>query len=332
MSGTVVRTTHQEKRHKALWDLYIKQRTSLWFPEEVDLSLDCNDLKKMPAEWQHFVKFLCAFFAVSDALVNVNIEDRLKYFVDKYASKYKMELNYNWHFQEAMEDIHAEQYSLLLETYCADEEEKKKYINCIENFSTIKEKANFILSIDEEKYQHNPLYIVVASACVERISFSASFAGVFWFSSMNLLPGLVAANSLIIKDEGIHCDINTTLFNQLVEDDPSLLNPEVIREIENIVRNACDIEKRFAEEALPKNLPNMNASLMKQYVEYIGDNLLNAIGLGNIYNTENPFEFMNNISLQTKTSFFEKTSLEYKKVSSGREVVAGGKFVMDDEI
>lgn len=323
-----IRTTHQFKRHPLLWAFLEKQRDLYWLPKHPDLSLDLNDIKRMPAEWSHFIKFLSAFFAISDKLVNVSIEERLKYFVDKYASKYKMELEYNWHFQEMMEDIHSEQYSLLLETYIVDAEEKQYYINCIQNFPTIKEKADFILSINEDKYQHNPLFILTACACVERIGFSASFAGVFWFKTQNMMPGLIEANTYIIRDEGIHCDILTTTINLLVEDDPSLMNEEVATEIQNIVKNACDIEKRFAREALPKNLPGMNYEFMCQYIEFIGDRLLDAVRVDTVYNVNNPFEFMNLIGMETKSSFFEVRGGEYRKADNG----ANANFVEVDDI
>lgn len=322
----MIRTTHQRPINKELWDLLEKQRGCFWLAKHPDLSADLKDIKFMPKEWANFAKFLSAFFAVSDSLVNVSLEDRLKYFIEKYASKYEMEIKYLWHFQMMMEDTHSEQYSLLVETYCIDPEEKSYYINCIENFVTIKDKANFILSINEEKYDNNPLYILTACACIERIGFSASFAGVYWFKSKNLMHGFAEANDYIVRDEGLHCDTATTIFNLLVRDDPTLITPDVITEIKNIVRNACDIEKRFAEEALPHNLPGMNALLMGQYVECIGDHLLQAINIEPIYNSSNPFDFMDMIGLQTKTSFFEKKVTEYQKSSED------SKFDMVDDI
>jgi ribonucleoside-diphosphate reductase beta chain len=319
-----IRTTHEQPLNPKLWHFLEKQRNLFWLPKHPDLSLDLADLKSMPKEWSHFAKFLSAFFAVSDALVNVSIESRLEYFVDKYAPNLKLELKYNWHFQEMMEDIHAEQYSLFLETYCIDTEEKQRYINCIENFPTIRAKAEFILSIQDN---NNPLCILIACACVERIMFSGSFAGVFWFKTKNLLAGFIEANSYIIRDEGIHCDILTTTFNLLVEENPSLLNDETRKLCREIVTYACTIEKQFAVEALPQPLPGMNYDLMSQYIEYIGDHLLDVVGIAPVYHSENPFPFMDMISLETKTSFFEKKVTEYKKAETDNSG-----FVEDDTI
>jgi ribonucleotide reductase beta subunit family protein with ferritin-like domain len=324
-----VRTFHQHKMHKELKDIYEKQRKGFWLPTDPDLTKDKSDLDNMNENMSNFAKFLSAFFAVSDNLVNINLSDRIDNFVEKYIpEQFRYETYLNFHFQVAIEDIHSEQYSAFLENYCnsyIDSElsmkkfngksEKDYYIDCVNNFITIKEKADFILDIinkDEngEYIISNPLEMLIYCMCVERINFSASFAGAFYFKSMGLLTGFTNANELISRDEGMHCEVLRILYN-IVKDETDFKVD--IDKIQEIVRKSCEIEKRFADEALPENIPNMNSKLMKEYVEYIGDHMLNSINIPKIYNTKNPFTFMDNLSLEVKTSFFEQRVTNYTK-------------------
>lgn len=309
-----VKVLNKTKLNQKLMQLYNAQLKCFWTSDEVDLSADLADIQKMPEEWSNFIKFILAFFAVSDQLVNVNLSERMSYFAETYCKKYKQELNYNWGHSYAVELIHQFSYSEMLHAVISDNKELEFYIDAVNNFSTIKEKAEWILNVTEVKYKKNPALILIASACIERISFAASFAGIFWFRSQNLLPGIRNANSFIFIDENYHATVLTTLFNILMYEDKTVTAP--VEEIQEIVRDCCDIEKRFTEQALPKSLPNMNCRLMHDYIEYIGDHLLTAVGVPKIYNTENPFDFMENISLEAKSSFFESKPTSYQKASA----------------
>ncbi len=343
--SNLIRTFHQFKMHPELKELYEKQRKSFWLPSEPDLTKDKSDLDNMNKDMSNFAKFLSAFFAISDNLVNINLSDRINNFVNKYIpEKFQYETNLNFNFQIAMEDIHSEQYSAFLQNYCNDYidslhpfydennnliSEKEYYINCVKNFPTIKEKANFILDIinkdnDNNYLISNPLEFLTYCMCVERISFSASFAGAFYFKTLGLLSGFTNANELISRDEGMHCEVLRVLFEIVKLEGNYELN---INNIQNIVRKCCDIEKRFVDESLPEKIPNMNSNLMKEYVEYISDHLLTSIHIPKIYNTLNPFHFMENLSLETKTSFFEQRVTNYSKSENKNNT-----FEIDDDI
>lgn len=323
-------TFHQYNMHPKLLDLYNKQRKSFWLPTDPDLTKDRDDLLNMDINMSKFAKFLSAFFAVSDNLVNINLGDRINNFVEKYIpEEYQYEVNLNFHFQVAIEDIHSEQYSLFLENYC-NNDEKEYYINSIKNFPTIKEKSDFILNIikknDNNEYiMNDPLEFIVSCMCVERIGFSASFAGAFYFRTLGILNGFTNANELISRDEGMHCDVLGVIY-EILYDKSTQNKTNLIERIHNIVRNACDIEKRFAKEALPERLPNMNENLMCDYAEYISDHLLTSINIPKLYNTKNPFNFMDNLSLPVKTSFFEKRVTQYSRG------IASSAFSLDEDI
>lgn len=285
--------------HHDLWKLYKQQEACFWTAEEIDLQQDTYDWEnKLNADEQHFVKHVLAFFAASDGIVNENIAMN---FVN--AVQYT-EAKMFYGFQIMMENIHSETYSLLIDTYIKDKEEQNKLFNAIETVPAIKRKAEWAL-----KYIEKGTFVerLIAFAAVEGIFFSGSFCAIFWLKKRGLMPGLTFSNELISRDEGMHCDFACHLFNHHIENKLSQ------KQIKDIICGALEIEKEFILEALPVRLIGMNSDLMAQYLEFVTDRLLVALGVPKVYNSENPFDFMQNIALQGKTNFFEKRVAEYQK-------------------
>ena len=285
--------------HHDLWKLYKQQEACFWTAEEIDLGQDIYDWEnKLNADEQHFVKHVLAFFAASDGIVNENIAMN---FVN--AVQYT-EAKMFYGFQIMMENIHSETYSLLIDTYIKDKEEQNKLFNAIETVPAIKRKAEWAL-----KYIENGTFVerLIAFAAVEGIFFSGSFCSIFWLKKRGLMPGLTFSNELISRDEGMHCDFACHLFNHHIQ------NKLTQQQIKDIICGALEIEKEFILEALPVRLIGMNSELMSQYLEFVTDRLLVALGVPKVYNSENPFDFMQNIALQGKTNFFEKRVAEYQK-------------------
>lgn len=293
--------------HNDLWKLYKQQEACFWTAEEIDLGQDVYDWEnKLNADEQHFVKHVLAFFAASDGIVNENIAMN---FVN--AVQYT-EAKFFYGFQIMMENIHSETYSLLIDTYIKDKEEQNKLFNAIETVPAIQKKAKWAMN-----YIDNGTFVerLIAFAAVEGIFFSGSFCSIFWLKKRGLMPGLTFSNELISRDEGMHCDYACHLYNNHVE------NKLTEKKIKDIICGALEIEKEFILEALPVRLIGMNADLMSQYLEFVTDRLLVALGCSKVYNSENPFDFMQNIALQGKTNFFEKRVAEYQKagVNNGAE-------------
>jgi ribonucleoside-diphosphate reductase beta chain len=293
--------------HHDLWKLYKQQEACFWTAEEIDLQQDIYDWEnKLNADEQHFVKHVLAFFAASDGIVNENIAMN---FVN--AVQYT-EAKMFYGFQIMMENIHSETYSLLIDTYIKDKEEQNMLFNAIETIPAIKRKAEWAL-----RYIEKGTFVerLIAFAAVEGIFFSGSFCSIFWLKKRGLMPGLTFSNELISRDEGMHCDFACHLFNEHIQNKLSQ------KEIKDIICGALEIEKEFILEALPVRLIGMNSDLMKQYLEFVTDRLLVALGCPKVYNSENPFDFMQNIALQGKTNFFEKRVAEYQKagVNNGAE-------------
>jgi ribonucleoside-diphosphate reductase beta chain len=285
--------------HHDLWKLYKQQEACFWTAEEIDLAQDISDWEnKLNADEQHFVKHVLAFFAASDGIVNENIAMN---FVN--AVQYT-EAKFFYGFQIMMENIHSETYSLLIDTYIKDKEEQNKLFNAIETVPAIKKKAEWAL-----KYIEKGTFVerLIAFAAVEGIFFSGSFCSIFWLKKRGLMPGLTFSNELISRDEGMHCDYACHLYNNHIE------NKLTEKRIKDIICGALEIEKEFILEALPVRLIGMNSDLMAQYLEFVTDRLLVALGCSKVYNSENPFDFMQNIALQGKTNFFEKRVAEYQK-------------------
>lgn len=288
--------------YQAIWDMYKTHVQAFWVAEEIDLTQDLVHWKKLNADEQHFVKHVLAFFAASDGIVNENLV------VNFMQDVTIPEARCFYGFQVAMENIHAETYSLLIDTYIKDPQEKDSLFNAIDTLPCVQKKANWALKwIDESpSFGHR----LVAFAAVEGIFFSGSFCSIFWLKSRGLMPGLAQSNELISRDEGLHTQFACLLYSMLE-------NKLSQQEIEDIICNAVDVEKEFVTDALPVSLIGMNAKLMTQYIEFVADHLLNSLGYDKVYNVENPFSFMDMISLQGKTNFFERRVSEYTRPGVG---------------
>jgi ribonucleoside-diphosphate reductase beta chain len=286
-------------KHHDIWEWYKKMEASFWTAEEIDLSQDLNDWNnKLSDDERYFVKHILAFFAASDGIVNENLAEN---FVNEvqYA-----EAKFFYGFQIMMENIHSETYSLLIDTYVKDEAEKDQLFNALEVFPAIKKKADWALKwIESDSFAER----LIAFAAVEGIFFSGAFCSIYWLKKRGLMPGLTFSNELISRDEGVHCDFAVHLHNH------HLVNKVPKERIREIIVQALDIEREFITESLPVSLIGMNATLMTQYLEFVADRLLVELGCDREYNTNNPFDFMDMISLQGKTNFFEKKVAEYQK-------------------
>lgn len=285
-------------KHKDMWEMYKKAEASFWTAEEIDLSPDQGDWEnKLNDDERHFIKHVLAFFAASDGIVNENL-----------AVNFMQEAQYPearcfYGFQIMMENIHSETYSLLIDTYIKDPAEKDSLFHAIETVPAVKQKAEWAI-----KWIGNGTFAerLIAFAAVEGIFFSGSFCSIFWLKKRGLMPGLSFSNELISRDEGLHCDFACLIYSQLVNKLPK-------EKVKEIITNAVVIEKDFVSNALPVRLIGMNADMMCQYIEFVADRLLVALGCDKAYNATNPFDFMELISLQGKTNFFEKRVAEYQK-------------------
>ncbi|WP_396178974.1 ribonucleotide-diphosphate reductase subunit beta [Flavobacterium sp.] len=286
-------------KHHDIWEWYKKMEASFWTAEEIDLSQDLNDWNnKLNHDEKYFIKHILAFFAASDGIVNENLAEN---FVNEvqYA-----EAKFFYGFQIMMENIHSETYSLLIDTYVKDEAEKADLFNALEVFPAIKKKADWAIRwISSDSFAER----LIAFAAVEGIFFSGAFCAIFWLKKRGLMPGLTFSNELISRDEGVHCDFAVHLHQH------HLINKVPKDRIRTIIIDALDIEREFITESLPVSLIGMNSNLMTQYLEFVTDRLLVELGCEREYNTPNPFDFMDMISLQGKTNFFEKKVAEYQK-------------------
>lgn len=282
-----------------LWKMYKKAEASFWTAQEVDLSKDLNDWQKLKPEEKRFISHVLAFFAASDGIVNENLAERF------YREVQISEARCFYGFQIAIENIHSEMYSLLIDTYITDPFEKEKLFDAIETLSCVKKKADWAIAWIKTRDASFGERLV-AFAAVEGIFFSGSFAAIFWLKKRGLMPGLTFSNELISRDEGLHCDFACMMMNRL-KCKPSE------QKIIQIISDAVKIEQEFLTEALPVALIGMNNHLMKQYIEFVADRLLRELNCKKIYHAENPFDFMEFISLEGKTNFFEKRVSEYQK-------------------
>ena len=284
--------------HHDIWEFYKKAEASFWTAEEIDLSQDLKDWKRLNEGERHFITHVLAFFAASDGIVNENLAE---HFVSEVQYT---EAKFFYGFQIAVENIHSETYSLLIDTYVADPKEKDRLLHAIETMDCVKKKADWALKwVDEGNFQER----LIAFAAVEGIFFSGSFCSIFWLKKRGLMPGLSFANELISRDEGLHCDFACLLYGA------HLLKRLPQDTVRKILCDAVEIEKEFVTEALPVRLIGMNANSMCQYIEYVADRLLVALGCPKVYKANNPFDFMDMISLPGKTNFFEKRVGEYQK-------------------
>ena len=286
---------------KSIWDMYKKQMDCFWRAEEIDLSQDLNDWKKLNDGEKHFVKMVLAFFAASDGIVLENLGMR-------FLSEVQLpEARAAYGFQLAMENIHSETYSLLIDTYIKDDREKNQLFKAIDNFPCVKKKADWAIKWINDK-RSNFATRLLGFACVEGIFFSGSFCAIYWLKKRGLMPGLTFSNELISRDEGMHTDFAVLLYSKLLKKTKKSKVYELIKE-------AVAIEKEFICEALPCKLIGMNQKLMQQYIEFVADRLVVQLGYPKIFNSSNPFDFMEMISLDGKTNFFEKRVGDYSLAS-----------------
>ncbi|TNE72639.1 MAG: ribonucleoside-diphosphate reductase [Bacteroidetes bacterium] len=302
-------------QHDDIWQFYKKAEASFWTAEEIDLQPDLIDWEnKLNDNERHFVKHVLAFFAASDGIVNENLAENFLSEVQYTEAKFF------YGFQVAIENIHSETYSLLIDTYIKDSEEKKYLFNAIDTLECVNKKAKWALRwIEEGSFAER----LVAFAAVEGIFFSGSFCSIFWLKKRGLMPGLSFSNELISRDEGLHCDFACLLYNN------HLINKLPKEQVKEIILDAVEIEKEFILDALPVKLIGMNSDLMSQYIEFVADRLLVELGNEKVFNATNPFDFMEMISIQGKTNFFEKRVGEYQKAG-----VLGGSdqtFTLDEE-
>jgi ribonucleoside-diphosphate reductase beta chain len=285
--------------HDDIWSFYKKCEASFWTAEEIDLHQDLSDWEhKLTDDEKHFIKHVLAFFAASDGIVNENLAENMVREVQYTEAKFF------YGFQIMMENIHSETYSLLIDTYIKDAKDKDFLLNAIDTLDCVRKKADWALRwISNGSFAER----LIAFAAVEGIFFSGSFCSIFWLKKRGLMPGLTFSNELISRDEGMHCDFACLLYNNHIN------NKLPKATLEAIIADAVEIEKEFVTDAIPVALIGMNAELMCQYIEFVADRLLVSLGNTKIYNVENPFPWMDMISLQGKTNFFEKRVGDYQK-------------------
>ena len=304
-------------RQHEIWKFYKQAEASFWTAEEIDLSQDQKDWEALNDGERHFIKHVLAFFAASDGIVNENLAE---HFISEVQYT---EAKFFYGFQITIENIHSETYSLLIDTYVQDPKEKDSLFNAIETMDCVKKKAEWALRwIDKGSFAER----LIAFAAVEGIFFSGSFCSIFWLKKRGLMPGLTFSNELISRDEGLHCDFACHLYTKHV------VNKLPEQVVIDVIKDAVEIEKEFVTDALPVNLIGMNAELMRQYIEFVADRLLNELIGKKIYGATNPFDFMDMISLKGKTNFFEKRVAEYQKAgvlnSTEKE---SSKFSLDED-
>jgi len=281
----------------AIWDMYKRAMDSFWRAEEVDLSKDLGDWASLNSDERHFISMVLAFFAGSDGIVLENLASRFMGDVQL------PEARAFYGFQIAIENIHSEMYSLLIDTYIKDNDEKHKLFQAIDHYPCIMKKANWAKKwIGDNRSSFAAR--LVAFAAIEGIFFSSSFASIYWIKKRGLMPGLTFSNELISRDEALHTEFAILLYNKLQKKLPK-------KRIYEIIQEAVEIEKEFITEALPCRLIGMNAKLMTQYIEFVADRLIVQLGYDKVYNSQNPFDFMELISVETKVNFFERTNSEY---------------------
>ncbi len=304
-------------KHNDIWEYYKKSEASFWTAEEIDLSNDLGDWNnKLNDNERHFVKHVLAFFAASDGIVNENLA------INFLNEVQYPEARFFYGFQVMMENIHSETYSLLIDTYIKDPVEKDKLLHAIETVPCVGKKADWALTwINNGSFAER----LIAFAAVEGIFFSGSFCSIFWLKKRGLMPGLSFSNELISRDEGLHCDFACMLYSDHVK---NKLPKETVTKI---ITDAVVIEKEFVSDAIPVRLIGMNSDLMCQYIEFCADRLLLALDCDKYFNASNPFDFMEMISLQGKTNFFEKRVAEYQKSGVMNNKEENNVFNLDED-
>jgi len=280
-----------------IWQMYKKQVECFWRAEEIDLSKDTAHWESLTNQERYFISMILAFFAASDGIVLENLAARFMGEVQL------SEARAFYGFQIAMENIHSETYSLLIDTYIKDREEKTTLFKAIDNFPCIKKKADWAIKWINDKRSSFATRLI-AFACIEGIFFSGAFCSIYWLKKRGLMPGLTFSNELISRDEALHTEFAVLLYSKMVK---KLTKSKIVE----IIKDAVEIEKEFICEALPCRLIGMNSDLMNQYIEFVADRLIVQLGHDKIYGTKNPFDFMEMISIEGKTNFFEKRVAEY---------------------
>ena len=291
--------------HNDIWEFYKQHQAAFWTAEEVDLTNDIRDWEALTDNEKYFIKNVLSFFAASDGIVNENLAENF------YREVQYPEAKFFYGFQLAMENIHSLMYSLLIDTYINNPKEKDECFNAIDRLPAVQKKAKWALEwIEKASFAER----LVAFAAVEGIFFSGSFCSIFWMKSRGIMQGLCNANSLIFKDENLHCDFAIHLLNNHLEEKPSE------KRIKEILLSALEIEKEFITESLPVSLIGMNSNLMKQYLEFVVDGLLVKMGCSKEFNVEQPFKFMEQIAVETKGNFFESRTMEYQKAKLNESI------------
>jgi ribonucleoside-diphosphate reductase beta chain len=304
-------------QHDDIWAFYKKAEASFWTAEEIDMSADIIDWEnKLNENEKHFIKHILAFFAASDGIVNENLAENFLSEVQYTEAKFF------YGFQITIENIHSETYSLLIDTLIKDSADKSHLFNAIDTLTCVRKKADWALRwIEQGTFAQR----LVAFAAVEGIFFSGSFCSIFWLKKRGLMPGLGFSNELISRDEGLHCDFACLLYNN------HIVNKLDKKEVEQIILDAVEIEKEFILEALPVKLIGMNSDLMSQYIEFVADRLLVELGNEKVFNATNPFDFMDMLSIQGKSNFFEKRVAEYQKAGVMNSGNDNHGFSMDED-
>ena len=288
-------------KHEDIFDAYKKQVACFWTPEEIDLAKDLNDWNNLNVNEKHFISHILAFFAGSDGIVLENL-------VTRFSSEITIpEVSCFYGFQIAMENIHSETYSLMIDKFIQDAKEKNRLFHAIDTIPSVAKKSNWAIRWIEDT-ESNFATRLIAFAAVEGIFFSGSFCAIFWLKQRGLMPGLTFSNELISRDEGLHTDFAVLLYSKIV-------NKLSYHTIKEIITEAVEIEKEFITKSIPCKMIGMNSELMSQYIEFVADRLVQQLGYPKIYNSKNPFDFMQLISLNGKTNFFERRVSEYSLAS-----------------
>lgn len=284
-------------KYDDIWQMYKKSVDSFWIPQEVDLSKDINDWITLSSDERNFIKMVLAFFAASDGIVLENLASRFMNDVQV------AEARAFYGFQIAIENIHSEMYSILIDTYIKDSTEKDMLFNAIQNYPCIMKKADWAKKWIADKRSSFATRLV-AFAVIEGIFFSSSFSAIYWIKKRGLMPGLTFSNELISRDEALHTEFAILLYSKIQKKLPK-------KRVHDIIKDAVEIEKEFIIDAIPCRMIGMNSKLMSQYIEFVADRLSLQLGYDKIYNSQNPFDFMELISIESKVNFFERTNSEY---------------------
>jgi ribonucleotide reductase beta subunit family protein with ferritin-like domain len=290
-------------RHNNIWAMYKKALSSFWTAEEIDLSKDIDDFNKLSDNEKLFIKHILAFFSSSDTIVNINLGERFLNDVKV------LEAKFFYAFQMTIENIHSETYSLLIDTYFKDATEKYEALNAIQCIPCIKKKADWCfkwINDDESSFAQR----LLAFAIVEGVFFSGAFCSIFWLKERSMMPGLCFSNELISRDEGMHVEFAVLLYSMIENKLPE-------ETVHSIMREAVEVEKNFIIESIPCSMLGMNKDLMSTYIEFVADRLLSQLGYTKLWNVNNPFPFMERISLETKSNFFESRVSQYSKANVG---------------